>query len=608
MAADYAAASTLYGLWSTWAKPEQCKMNKFHTGLERALATLGLSPERGPSKPSEWQDLLHEMQKSFVELESEKVSLEQSLRSSSQEMTELCAFLTEASESNLAKERDKLSTVIAALGEGLCILDTAGRITYANPEAGRLFSLPHENLLGRTFSSLIPDCALPEDLSTLSLLGTAHDTQVSKDNGKTAELVYVVTPIHHVGKEFVGAVIVLRDITEEREAKRAIVLARDEALLSAKAKADFLAVMSHEIRTPLNGIVSLAELLLLTELDKEQKEDINTLQACAYSLRSIINNVLDFSKIEAGKLYIDNRKFKMKRSIEHLMTRLAVQMEEKHQEYSLYIDPDIPDTLVGDSLRIEQILTNLVGNAIKFTGIDGAIMVYVNLREETADELEILFSVCDSGIGIPQDKLAEIFDAFTQADNSTTRKHGGTGLGLSICSRLIEMMGGTMWVRSNEKIGSTFNFTLRFPKEGAEATSGEELSSEVQRRERLSRHLNILLAEDNEINQNTISRLLEAKGHTVEVANNGKQALTALENGPFDIVLMDLHMPVMDGVEATKIIRSCDSTYAQIPIVAFTAHAVEGVRETCIDSGMNEYLSKPIDYDELFSVIRDVTS
>jgi hypothetical protein len=374
------------------------------------------------------------------------------------------------------------------------------------------------------------------------------------------------------------------------------------AIQASRAKSEFLATMSHEIRTPMNGVSGMAALLLDTPLNAEQQEFAQTIRSSADSLLAIINDILDFSKIEAGKMTIEPLAFDLERTCTEVVDLLAGRAREKGIELKLDYAAGAPRHVVGDPVRLRQVVLNLAGNAVKFTS-RGHVIVRVTSEGGSDATAWLRVSIEDTGIGIPPSAQAAIFEKFTQADGSTTRKFGGTGLGLSISRQLIQLMGGELRLTSVEGEGSQFFFTLGLP-----VAPEEPLGSVLQEGAKAVPHASlgrrVLLVEDNEVNQRVARHLLKKLGCTLEVAGNGRIALQMLgEDSSWDVVLMDCQMPEMDGFEATRLWREREAPGRRVPIVAMTANAMQGDRERCLASGMDDYITKPVQPAELERVI-----
>jgi PAS domain S-box-containing protein len=401
------------------------------------------------------------------------------------------------------------------------------------------------------------------------------------------------------------------DVTERKQAEEELSRARDAALELARTRSEFLANMSHEIRTPLNAIVGMTNLLADAELSRDQREMAMTASRAGDALLGIVNDILDFSKIEAGKLALESVDFDLRTLVESALELVRPRAQAKGLGLSAMYDDGVPFALRGDPTRLRQVLINLVANAVKFTE-RGEVVLRASLLSRTETKAELRLAVSDTGIGIAPEALRRLFQAFSQADSSTTRKYGGTGLGLAICKRIMELMGGEIGVESEVGSGSTFWCRLAFDTArpgAARPPAGPPREAPATRSVERRRYFRILLVEDNPVNQKVAQLQLGKLGYRADTALDGLEALRAFERGTYDLILMDCQMPGMDGFEATAEIRKRENGERRTPIVAMTANALEGDREKCLAAGMSDYLSKPVDMKKLTEILSrwDVT-
>jgi PAS domain S-box-containing protein len=521
-------------------------------------------------------------------------------------------------EAQLAEQLGFVEVLLEATPTAIYLKDTTGRYLRFNKAFEELFGIARTDWIGKNVFDLVPGApatmmhAKDQELFASGAVQTYEANFTNRKTGAVREGLYWKAPLTNAEGVVTGLVGTILDVTDKNLLEHALRDAKRVAEAANQAKSDFLANMSHEIRTPMNGVIGMTDLALDTELNATQREYLSTVKSSAQSLMVILNDILDFSKIEAGKLNIEAVEFPLASSIEETLKSISGRTEKKGLALVCRLAPDLPKHVIGDPGRIRQVLTNLCDNAVKFTAM-GRVSVVVECTALHTAAYELHLSVQDTGIGIPADKQHGVFEAFSQADTSTTRKFGGTGLGLTICARLVELMGGRIWVESEPGRGSTFHFTVQVqavpslaadpsavppqPQEGVVAISPAPQE----------RSLRVLLVEDHPINQMLATTLLKKWGHRVVLAKNGQEAVDLFPGDTWDLVLMDMQMPVMGGLEATRLIRANEAQGQHCPIVAMTANAMESDRQACMDAGMDAHLAKPFSAVAFQSVIQRCT-
>jgi PAS domain S-box-containing protein len=533
-----------------------------------------------------------------------------------------------------------LADIVESSHDAIFGYNLNGIVTSCNNSAEKIYGYSKAEIVGQHISLVMTDVnddsdRILQDIRNNESIELNRRLRKRKDGRK----VYVsvkVSPIKDIKGDIIGASAISRDITnimakeqelaqkyeeltslnEELTALNEELIANEEELRinyieleeaseraekASIAKNQFLANMSHELRTPMNGIIGIGELLGYTELTSEQIEYIQILKSSSEHLLEIINDLLDISKIEAGKLKLNNLKFNLRTDMDKLLRQISFMARNQGLEVMCSIDPLIGCWFIGDEVRLNQVLINLINNSIKFTK-EGHIFVRLRKVDETKESIKLEFSVEDTGIGIAEDFRNDIFKTFTQADYSNTRSFGGTGLGLAISKELVKMMDGDIWFESEEGNGSTFYFTVNLKKvEMVSTDNGVSRSLIVDD----IMDTKILVAEDNDINKKIISGFLRNLNYEFELVENGREVINALKSRSYDLILMDVQMPILNGIETTEIIRKCEeNTGAHVPIIAMTAHAMSGDKENLIASGMDDYIAKPFDLYTLNDVIK----
>ena len=502
---------------------------------------------------------------------------------------------------------ERYRAILDQIEDGCCVVDLRGNYLFVNDTFCRLYGYEKDEILGSNFkASSGPERAgkLREMYSQVYRTGQpikAFEYEIFPKNRPPLFVEQSISLERDAQGRPVGFLAITRDCTDRKHAQQELAKAKEAAEAANRAKSEFLANMSHEIRTPMNGIIGMTALALETDLDPYQADCLATVKTQAESLLTIINDILDFSKIESQRVELESLPFALADAVNEVVKPLSVRAKEKGVGLSSGIATDAPARVIGDPGRVKQILSNLLGNAIKFTE-RGSVRLDVTVDALQDGGAALHFRVADTGIGIPADKRTAIFEPFRQVDGSMTRRFGGTGLGLAIASTLAGLMGGRVWVESEPGAGSAFHFTV--PLEATEAAARLDLPRPNCQDALPLRSARILVAEDNIVNQRVAEGLLTKRGHQVTLVSNGHEVLEALRRGRFDLVLMDIQMPDMDGFEATAVIRQWErETGRHVRIVAMTAHAMSGDRERCLAAGMDDYLSKPIDHRTLFDAV-----
>ena len=502
----------------------------------------------------------------------------------------------------------------------LFALDSQGTYTFVDGKGLGSFGQRSEQVVGRTIFELFARYPTIVEHARIALSGKPTEA-VFEVRDRVYESRFV--PVLGEGGRLDGVIGVATEVTELRRAQRQLERAKEDAEAGSRAKSEFLANMSHEIRTPMNGIMGMTDLALETDLSPEQREYLSMVKSSSESLLTLIGDILDLSKIEAGRLELHEKEIRLSDLLAETLQPMVYQAAGEGLELRSFVAPDVPSLLLGDAHRLRQVVVNLVGNAIKFTD-EGGIVVRVGVESTFPQGVVLRFDVSDSGGGVPPDKQDAIFEAFSQADGSSTRQFSGTGLGLAISSKLVRMMGGDIWVKSPSNAagfdggepGSTFHLTTRLSTPQGDALNGSGVKAEGTQNRRHDeplppplRKMNILLAEDDPVNRQVVVRSLAKRGHSVETAPDGRSAVDMLFSGTFDLVLMDVHMPVMDGFEATAAVRKREASQGgHVPIVALTANAIEGDRQRCLEAGMDAYMSKPLRLRDLAELVESICS
>jgi PAS domain S-box-containing protein len=498
----------------------------------------------------------------------------------------------------------KYRSLVEETSQMTFITDLEGRFTYASPRLKKVIGYDDEDIIGKQFAFIYDEEWRKNTIKFYiqQLLDNKAETEyvfpVKTKDGNKIWFEQIATLVKKDG-EVRGFQCVLHDITDRVNTEQTMLEAARIATEAKEMQQNFLGKMSHEIRTPMNGVVGMVNLLRNTELSEKQRLYVDTIRESAGNLLRILNDILDLSKIEAGKMTFEETEFDLVKLVNSVILNIRPGADDKKLIVASYIDDRIPRTIVADPLRLNQVLLNLAGNALKFTE-RGSIVIRVELQSMNDSGMMLKFSVSDSGIGIPRDKQSSIFESFAQADTFTTRKYGGSGLGLTIARQLIEQQGGTIDLQSEEGKGTIFYFTFNCKWPEQKPAKDESYTPSVVNTAQLGSY-HILLVEDNIINQMVAQHTIENWGASVTIADNGRKAMDLLRAHKYDLVLMDLQLPEISGIQTTTMIRR--DLGLDVPIIAMTASAMKNERDACIAAGMNDYFSKPFEYDDLNKIL-----
>jgi len=610
---------------------------KYHRLLERQLKKF---LPGYPEVPKEWENLLGAISNSYEHSDNDRVLMETAMRESSDELISRKEVLNELlkrqshvletlkeaastlfpdraslenedliqladvvqveiekrqiAESRKEQSDQRLLDIIESLNLGMARYDLEGRLTQVEPRFAEIFERRATEMHGMRAT----DFAMGTDLQDEAIIdfylkSNVFESPYRNSHDEITWLLCTTAPLFDDRGNVEGGVIVVFDITARKKLEQEMIEAKKAAEAGLELRKTILANVSHELRTPVNAIVGMSALLASTELNEQQREYLKTMRFSSDGLLVLIDDLLDVSRIEAGKVELEEIEFSMRDNFSQLTKSLRLRAEEKGLSFEWKLDEHIAPRLLGDIHRLNQIITNLIGNAIKFTP-QGKVQLEITQVSESKDAQDIRFSVVDTGIGIAAERQAAVFQAFAQEDNSTTRKYGGTGLGLSISRRIVEMMGGHLTLTSEKNVGTIFTFQVQFKKANSEPTVVKEFNPDLQ-------GSLILLVEDNKVNQFLANALLTSWKAKVDISEDGQDAIDRLKEKEYDLVLMDLQMPVMDGFEATEYIRAV--LKSNVPIIGLSANALNGERERSMERGMDDYVSKPFQPEMLYEKI-----